>query len=201
MRDIPVKTGSDSLATKHHLILAKALEIFAETNDYQRTTIDEIALRADIGKGTVYRYFRSKEELFLEILKQAAATRRKMILENVGFTEELRARLGRLVISLLRFTKKHPDYFKVLVMGVSSDNQKFLTQVNRLQKDYQETVCQILNEGVRQNKFREINPQIATIYICKLIDGALQIFEEEPNLSADQIVLSMLELLWNGLAK
>jgi AcrR family transcriptional regulator len=38
---------------------------------YQRVTIDEVARRAGIGKGTVYLHFRTKEALFLAVLLRA----------------------------------------------------------------------------------------------------------------------------------
>jgi AcrR family transcriptional regulator len=185
---------------KRGLILEKALDVFAE-KDYQRATIDEIAALADVGKGTVYRYFKNKEDLFLDLLNEAAAARQQVIIENTGLSGELRGKLGRFVISLLRFTKNQPRYFKLLSTEVNSGQEQFLERVREIQNHHQETVYLILQEGIKQHKFREINPLIASVYICKLIEGALEIFKEEPNLTADQIVLTMLDLIWNGLAK
>lgn len=185
---------------KRHLILDKALEVFTE-KDYQHATVDEIADRAEIGKGTVYRYFKNKEELFLELLESAAELRRRTILENIQINEDLRGKLGRFVMSLLRFTKSQPQMFRLLTCEVGAAQSDFSQKVSRIQNEHQGIIVQILTDGVRQNKFREINPLIASVYLCKLIEGALQIFESEPNYTVDQIVLTMLDLIWNGLGK
>ena len=50
-------------------ILASATETFARFG-YRKTSIDDIARRAGIGKGTVYLHFESKEELFGEVIRR-----------------------------------------------------------------------------------------------------------------------------------
>lgn len=52
--------------TKKDTLLEAGLDIFFEKG-FERATIDEIVGRADCGKGTFYRYFQSKDTLFLEL--------------------------------------------------------------------------------------------------------------------------------------
>ena len=47
-------------------ILDVAAEVFSK-NGYARTQVDEIANLAGLGKGTVYRYFKNKKQLFLSV--------------------------------------------------------------------------------------------------------------------------------------
>jgi len=49
---------------KHELILDAALSVFSQ-DGFQRSKMEKIAKAADLGKGTLYEYFRSKEELFM----------------------------------------------------------------------------------------------------------------------------------------
>ncbi len=51
---------------KARLIIKHATTVFARTG-YNATTIDAIAVRAKIGKGTIYEYFDSKQDLFLAV--------------------------------------------------------------------------------------------------------------------------------------
>lgn len=50
-------------------ILKAAAAVFARKG-YHRALVDEVAKAAGVGKGTVYRYFRDKEDLFFSILDQ-----------------------------------------------------------------------------------------------------------------------------------
>ncbi|MEO0245016.1 MAG: TetR/AcrR family transcriptional regulator, partial [candidate division WOR-3 bacterium] len=51
------------------LILKKAEQIFFE-NGYYKTKIDDIAKSAKVAKGTIYLYFKSKEDLFISIIEK-----------------------------------------------------------------------------------------------------------------------------------
>jgi AcrR family transcriptional regulator len=53
----------DNGAAKHAMILQAAVELFTE-RDFHQVLMDDVAERANVGKGTVYRYFPTKEELY-----------------------------------------------------------------------------------------------------------------------------------------
>jgi AcrR family transcriptional regulator len=57
-------------AAKRKQIVQAAIETFMD-RDYSQVKMEEIAESAGVGKGTVYEYFRSKEELFFESITQA----------------------------------------------------------------------------------------------------------------------------------
>ncbi|MBI3249543.1 MAG: TetR/AcrR family transcriptional regulator [Deltaproteobacteria bacterium] len=58
---------------KHETILAAAKQLFGQYG-YRRTSIDDIAQEAHIAKGTVYLYFKSKEEIFRALCQQLLDT-------------------------------------------------------------------------------------------------------------------------------
>jgi AcrR family transcriptional regulator len=53
----------DHSVAKHARILQAAVELFTE-RDFHQVLMEDVAARADVGKGTVYRYFPTKEELY-----------------------------------------------------------------------------------------------------------------------------------------
>lgn len=89
------------LATKQ-LILDAASEIFAEVG-YQRMTIDEVARRANLGKGTIYLYFDSKQDLALSIvdrINERLRERLRAIVKSPGTAEE---RLSKMLMERVMF--------------------------------------------------------------------------------------------------
>jgi AcrR family transcriptional regulator len=58
--------GDDQKALRREAIVEVARKLF-ERKDFEALSMDEIARRARLAKGTLYLYFRTKEELFLEI--------------------------------------------------------------------------------------------------------------------------------------
>lgn len=82
---------------KRELILKSAAEVFA-AKGFHDASINEIALRANIGKGTVYEYFSSKNELFLEVIRFTASYYLVMLKlelnEQRGFLDQIVAFLS-----------------------------------------------------------------------------------------------------------
>ncbi len=62
-----IKEKIDALPGKAKDILKCALPVFAEKG-YHSATVDDIAQRAKVAKGTVYLYFSNKEDLFLQLV-------------------------------------------------------------------------------------------------------------------------------------
>jgi len=60
-------TQNTETSDKHEQILLAALQVFAD-NGFSNTTIADVARRAGIGKGTVYEYFESKEQLLYDAM-------------------------------------------------------------------------------------------------------------------------------------
>jgi len=65
----PRGSRSEKNAAKRDAILAAALEEFAERG-FEAARLDDVARRANVAKGTIYLYFRDKEALFQELLRQ-----------------------------------------------------------------------------------------------------------------------------------
>jgi len=60
----------DRLIKRKEEILAEATKLFA-SDGYARAKVDDLAARLGVGKGTIYRYFPTKEELFLSVADKA----------------------------------------------------------------------------------------------------------------------------------
>jgi AcrR family transcriptional regulator len=182
------------------LILEKAGEVFGEKGFYL-TTIEEIASKANLKKTVLYKYFKNKDELFLELLNIASASRRQEVFDTIGITEDLREKLSRFIISLLRFARHQRNYFRILSVKIAVENREIQQKLVEIEGEFKTVVYQILQDGIRQGRFRAVNPLVATAFLGKLVEGTIEVIETEPCFSADQMILSMLDMVWNGLAK
>ena len=69
---------SKQSGTTRENILQAALHLFA-VKGYHETSISSVAERAGVGKGTLYWYFSSKEELFLQVFNEKGESLNKQI--------------------------------------------------------------------------------------------------------------------------
>lgn len=84
-------------------ICAAALEVFAERG-FAAARLDEIARRAGVSKGTLYLYFRDKEDLFRAVVRDTIAPNIEAIRAAVGTVELPFAEVVRIVFA--RFAEK-----------------------------------------------------------------------------------------------
>jgi len=102
---------------KEELLLAAARELFANKG-YDGTTIDEIAERADFGKGSVYNYFRSKEEIFRTLIERAVAEVSTLFDRIEEEPLDAEARLRFLVIELMTYYEQNFDFARLLATEI-----------------------------------------------------------------------------------
>src|SRR5450759_3872987 len=67
---------------KREAIVAAATELFL-ANGYLSASMDDIAAAAGVAKQTVYAHFHDKEQLFTEIVLEAAASAKPFIAESI----------------------------------------------------------------------------------------------------------------------
>src|SRR5262245_18162667 len=88
-------------------ILLTAIRIFGDKG-IERATVDEIAAAADVGKGTIYNYFQTKEEIGVAFLVEVEHEGQKQVTALVTERRSLESALVRLIS--LQFTLKAPHH-------------------------------------------------------------------------------------------
>lgn len=96
-------------------LLQAARAVFAE-NGYERATVDAIAQRAEVGKGTIYLYFETKEALLAELVLQALNELAQRLQAAGDLCSLLHPdqRLLAMADAYLAFAQNAPDYFRLL---------------------------------------------------------------------------------------
>src|SRR5437868_1750288 len=102
--DITVQIKAPTQAEK---IVEAACRLFG-TQRFHEVRMDDVAAAADVGKGTLYRYFRDKEELYEGLLAHATAQFRARMHAEVDRASSARAQLEALVQAGIDYFDEHP---------------------------------------------------------------------------------------------
>jgi AcrR family transcriptional regulator len=153
-------------------IIDAALEEFT-AQGFTATKLDDVAVRAGIGKGTIYLYFDSKESLFEEVVRRNLLGGREMI-ENFitnfeGTTAELLATHFRHMYSFMQNDKIPPLVAMVLGEAVRFPSLSRFFH-DEMIKHSQDVMRRIIQRGVASGEFR---PAAADIYTQFLIAPVL----------------------------
>ncbi|RME47156.1 MAG: TetR/AcrR family transcriptional regulator, partial [Deltaproteobacteria bacterium] len=91
-----------------------AYQVFAAKGFYQ-ATVEEIAQSARVGKGTVYRYFESKENLFRAVVEDRLRELVCRIRDAFIHAEDVLGAIRRAILEYFRFFEEHQEFYRILV--------------------------------------------------------------------------------------
>ncbi len=154
---------------KRELILRAAIRVFAR-NGYFNSKVADIARAADVADGTVYLYFKSKDEILHSIFDQnmaeAIAAGRKLIADLKDPREKLR-RIAKLHLERLGADRDLAVVFQVELRG----STKFMEEFSAAGfAEYLNLLCKCFEEGQRSGVFRKnLNAKV----MSKILFGAL----------------------------
>ncbi len=145
-------------------IVGAAEEVFF-TKGFDRSTMDDIAGQAELSKGTLYLYFKSKEDLHMAVAHRAVsllAQETGGIEEGPGTALEKLVKLGRAAIA---FSQKHPDHMKSIIFLEGMEMQQVSFSATEFQEVvYKESpvgmVVRIVEQGVRERLIRNDIPPL-----------------------------------------
>ena len=120
-------------ATTRRRLVAAAVEMFS-TRGLDRPTVEEIATAADVGKGTIYNYFQTKEDMVVAFMVDLE----RDVQARVARFGSLKKPLPEILAAFIRFQfrKKKPYYafVRVVLARMFADGAGFLPYVAELQK-------------------------------------------------------------------
>jgi AcrR family transcriptional regulator len=99
-------------------IMTAALEVFS-AKGFHGTTVDEIAERAELGKGTVYRHFHSKKGLFSELIRSKVAELEQAVAGAIDPRADVLAVIEGYLTIYFAFFDRNRDLYKVLIQEQS----------------------------------------------------------------------------------
>jgi AcrR family transcriptional regulator len=158
-------------------ILYAAIEIFAKKG-LERGKIADIAKQAGIGKGTIYEYFKSKDEIFSAIenlfVSDSIEQVDQLINSNKSSTEKIEEManyninihevMGDAIIIFAEMWAQHSR-------GQWHGHKKSIFV--DMYTNYHKAIREILAEGIKTEEFREMNKDGVATMLLALIDGIL----------------------------
>lgn len=186
----------DWRARRREVILNAAAELFAG-RDYASVQVEEVAKRAGVGKATLYRYFPSKEELYLESLERAlGGLEHKLNAELAPQQVPASVRLSAMVSALVNTLSEQLQTLKLLG-GDQSDLADRSRRILRRRSQRSATALQqVLAEGMQSGEFRKIDLEIVPLLIIGMVRGGIMQVGDRPREALER---SVIDLLMSGI--
>lgn len=144
-------------AERYDVILAAAEEVFCQMG-YDAATVADVALRAGVVEGNVYRYVKSKRELVARVVSDWYSRRIEEIETEVRQIGSVRSRLRYLIAAHLRSLRDSPGLMRLIIRELRTGDPEFSNIVGGLNQKYTAFLRQALEEGARNGELREDMP-------------------------------------------
>jgi TetR/AcrR family transcriptional regulator, fatty acid metabolism regulator protein len=135
-------------------IMQAAIEVFGKFT-YQNANISEIARKAGIAEGTIYQYFKNKQDLFFSIGRERTKDFCRQIdlcMEGVSGTEE---KIKKFVWYYLYYFKTNPDYVRSLMLEMRVSRDFVKSRGYKTFRALSKLVLEILKEGQEEGVVRK----------------------------------------------
>lgn len=190
---------SDVRGQKRDSIIDAAVQVFS-SKGYHNTRMEEIAIAAGIGKGTIYEYFESKLQLFQALMERSLqAYYSKMEasdLVQLGFRE----RLCHLLEAHFSFSRENKDLARIIYWDTDVIDEELKEWGLAIRKEKEERLKAIVAEAITRGELREVDPYLTTLMIMGCLESMyVPIIFEDLERPADELALQVAELIMRGI--
>ena len=189
---------------KRTAIVEAAGRVFAE-HGLARARMADIAEAADVGKGTVYEYFKSKEDLVYAVLELHDEHIRSTVLDGLDATASARDTLHSMFSAGASVIRDHvtsqPMYMDFWAASRGGPKEReFADLCARNYGNWQEIVAGIIRRGQADGEFRtDADPESTATFIVAAFDGLGMSYYFDRTIDLERVTASLLGVLCDGL--
>jgi TetR/AcrR family fatty acid metabolism transcriptional regulator len=207
----PPDEGAQRRAEKKQLsrrrILDAAREVFFR-DGFMAANLDEVAQKAGVAKGTLYRYFESKAELYVEVLAHNGEIFKQRMHEAVSSGGGAADRIRRVSKFYFEHWVRNRDYFQIfwaIENHIGELPTGVLGEVSNLWAECIEIVAGIVSEGVEKGELTDCDPWEVANILWTVANALIQTEESATRRSLRRVSLEKafddaIELFLRGLA-
>lgn len=154
---------------KYQQIIEAAVKVIAE-NGYYASQVSKIAKEAGVADGTIYLYFKNKEDVLVSVFEEKMGQFIDKIAKATSEQSDAESKLRVLINMHFSQLEENPDLAIVTQLELRQSNYTLRMQINNVLKAYLTVIDEVIAEGINNKQFRDdINPAL----IRQMIFGTL----------------------------
>lgn len=155
---------------KYQQIIQAALEVIAE-NGYHASQVSKIAKKANVADGTIYLYFKNKEDILISVFRERMGQFINKIEKSIEDKETASEKLQTLIEMHYVQLTESPYLAKVTQLELRQSKPELRREINKVLKSYLDVIDSIIEHGIKHNEIRDdIHPRLIRQMIFGTID-------------------------------
>ncbi len=186
---------------KKENIIESAQKLFSRFG-FLKTTVNEIAKAARMGKASLYHYFKSKEDIFREVVEKESQVLSDKTREAIERENNPRDKIKAFIVTRMECLSELTNIYNAL-RSEHLEHYAFIEKAREANfREEIETVEAILEGGVRDGVFEIDDVELTAFAIISALKGleypwTTKVSEDEIGKNIDKL----LEILFNGIVK
>jgi len=185
---------------RKRLIIEAATKSFSMFG-YKATTMDQVAKLANVGKGTIYTFFKNKEELFDEIISSLINDMKQSADGAFNPSLSFPENVHRALFKMLEFRKKHQLTIKLFQEEKDMGTPAVMEVMAQLENAIINYIKVRVSEAIEKGDIKACDPEITAFIILKLYVALIFDWEKQHKpLKKEEIASLFEQYLFKGLS-
>ena len=183
-------------------IVVVARRIFTRYG-FRKATMEEIASTSQMGKSSIYYYFKSKEEIFRAVVEFEARMLKERLSRIIGINNSPPERLKAYILFRLHHVRTLENFYAALNEETLS-HMDFILDIRRnFEIEEQVLVGEILEDGMKQGVFQLSSSKIGAIAISTMMKGLELplLLDEAHKTDREELMEDLIRVLLYGILK
>lgn len=203
-------------ARRRKEIIDAAEQIFFKKG-IESATMEEVAQKAELSKGTLYLYFSSKEELHFTINLRAMAILKRKFEKVLDLNQSGLENARNIGMSYIEFAEEHSNYFNALMYFETKDTKHFIEENVQyrdliMEVNPMDVFMEVIRKGIKDGSMRnDIKVHILAHNLWAMMTGILhnlssaklKALEYHMDMHVDrkEVIESVIEIIKNGIQR
>lgn len=188
---------SNEYPEKRQAILKAALELFVERG-FHNTPTSLIAKQAGVATGTLFHYFKNKEELINALYIETKTQMGEAIQQNFQEGDTLEERMRQLFKESVKWGILHPQEIKFIQQYLNSPFSSHLTKeaaVNQF-----EYLAKLVNDTASSDELKHFYPEFLEDFLEGIFNLAFTHFRRHPDKISEENIDMVFDICWHGIS-
>jgi AcrR family transcriptional regulator len=168
-RPVPKETFNLIASDKRERVLLEAAKLFAERG-LNQTDMAEVASRAKVAKGSLYNYFKSKDDLYLHVCRDGLTRSRRAVYDGIDPAWDVHRQVEHIFRQGIKFALANPHYVALYLNNASAGMERFAKLISRqVEKFTADHLKGAIRQGMEQGLVRpDLDVNLAAFLINSL---------------------------------
>ncbi|AIE59271.1 TetR/AcrR family transcriptional regulator [Bacillus methanolicus] len=185
---------------RKQLIIEAATKSFSLFG-YKATTMDQVAKLANVGKGTIYTFFKNKEELFDEIISTLIKEMKNAAESSFDSSLSFHENVHRALFKILEFRRKHQLTIKLFEEEKEMGTPAVMDVMEKMETAILNYIKEKVATAIESGEIKKCDPELTAFVMFKLYIALIFDWEKKHKpLEKEEIAELFEQYIFKGLS-